>query len=137
MTRKHLVRIALPAAVVIVAGWLLAACARDQPLPTPALVGTAACAACHQDAYDNWLQSDHRHAMEPASATSVLGNFNNASFDYFGMKSRFSTRDGKYFVETDNAQGKPETFEVAYTFGHYPLQQYLVAFPDGRMQALS
>ncbi len=29
------------------------------------------------------------------------------------------------------------TFEVKYTFGVYPLQQYLVEFPDGRLQALS
>ena len=29
-----------------------------------------------------------------------------------------------------------EVFEVAYTFGWEPLQQYLVKFPDGRMQVL-
>ena len=29
-----------------------------------------------------------------------------------------------------------EIFEVAYTFGWEPLQQYLVKFPDGRMQVL-
>ncbi|HTQ35712.1 MAG TPA: HEAT repeat domain-containing protein, partial [Steroidobacteraceae bacterium] len=110
---------------------------RHRPAPTLAYVGTAACAACHQDEWRNWQQSDHRHAMEIPDAQSVLGDFKDASFDYFGTKSRFFTRDGKYYVETDNAQGQLQTFQVAYTFGHYPLQQYLVAFPDGRMQALS
>jgi predicted CXXCH cytochrome family protein len=100
-------------------------------------VGTETCASCHKDAYQKWRESDHRRAMEVASSQSVLGNFNDASFDYSGIKSRFFTRDGKYYVETDNAKGELEIFQVAYTFGYYPLQQYLIAFPDGRMQALS
>ena len=33
--------------------------------------------------------------------------------------------------------GKLAAFEVKYTFGLDPLQQYLVEFPDGRLQALS
>jgi predicted CXXCH cytochrome family protein len=107
------------------------------PPPALAYVGTDTCAGCHRKEHEAWLASDHRHAMELPDAQSVLGNFNDATFDYFGTKSRFTTRDGKYFVETDNARGERETFQVAYTFGHYPLQQYLIAFPDGRMQALS
>ena len=39
-------------------------------------------------------------------------------------------------VETENQDGEMEVFEVAYTFGWEPLQQYLVKFPDGRMQVL-
>ena len=46
--------------------------------------GSEECAACHQEAYDNWQQSHHRHAMEVASSESVLGDFANASFDYLG-----------------------------------------------------
>ncbi|HTV80643.1 MAG TPA: ammonia-forming cytochrome c nitrite reductase subunit c552, partial [Steroidobacteraceae bacterium] len=110
---------------------------RDGAPPALAYVGTPACAVCHSQAYQNWLQSDHRHAMEKATNQSVLGDFSNISFDYFGTTSRFFRRDGKYYVQTDNAQGQLQTFEIAYTFGHYPLQQYLIAFPDGRLQALS
>ena len=40
-------------------------------------------------------------------------------------------------VETDGPDGTLATFEVKYTFGVYPLQQYLVEFPDGRLQSLS
>lgn len=119
------------------AGAAYLAARQPRPPPAPSYVGTAACAACHRDAYDNWLQSDHRHAMEVPDAQSVLGDFKDARFDYFGTPSRFFTRDGRYYVQTDNAKGEPETFPIAYTFGHYPLQQYLVAFPDGRLQALS
>ncbi|MEO8308463.1 MAG: tetratricopeptide repeat protein [Pseudomonadota bacterium] len=102
-----------------------------------AWVGTKTCASCHQQAYANWLKSDHRHAMEIANAQSVQGDFKDAHFDYAGTTTRFFARDGQYFVQTDNADGKLETFRITYTFGHYPLQQYLIAFPDGRMQALS
>ena len=51
-------------------------------------------------------------------------------------RASFAT-DGKFFVETDGPDGKLATFEVKYTFGVDPLQQYLIEFPDGRLQALS
>ena len=76
-------------------------------------------------------------AMAHATDATVLGDFNDASFDYYGVHSRFFRKDGKFLVETDGPDGKLATFEVKYTFGVDPLQQYLVAFPDGRLQALS
>ncbi|MHC4997298.1 MAG: HEAT repeat domain-containing protein, partial [Planctomycetota bacterium] len=41
------------------------------------------------------------------------------------------------FVETDGPDGELDTFEIDYTFGIEPLQQYLITFPDGRIQALT
>ena len=67
----------------------------------------------------------------------MLGDFNDATFDYYGVRSRFFRKDGKFLVETDGPDGKLATFEVKYTFGVDPLQQYLIEFPDGRLQALS
>ncbi len=75
--------------------------------------------------------------MAHATDQSVLGDFSNASFDHYGTRSRFFRQDGKFFVTTDGKDGKPATFQVRYTFGIYPLQQYLVEFADGRIQALS
>ena len=75
--------------------------------------------------------------MDHATDKSVLGDFSDAIFDYYGVKSRFFRKDGKFFVETDGPDGKLAVFEVKYTFGVDPLQQYLVEFPDGRLQALS
>ena len=102
-----------------------------------AFVGSEACTDCHQAEAALWKRSQHKHAMQHASTTSVLGNFDNASFDYFGVHSRFFKKDDKFLVETDGPDGKLATFEVKYTFGIDPLQQYLVEFPDGRIQALS
>ena len=48
----------------------------------------------------------------------------------------FSTRDGKFYVRTDGPDGKLAEFEISYTFGVAPLQQYLIELPGGRLQAL-
>jgi predicted CXXCH cytochrome family protein len=104
---------------------------------TPAtFVGSETCAGCHRAEAERWQSSQHKHAMDHATETSVLGDFNDASFDYYGVHSRFFRKDGKFFVETDGPDGKLADFEVKYTFGIDPLQQYLVEFPDGRVQAL-
>ncbi len=100
-------------------------------------VGVDVCANCHLEQYDQWQNSHHDLAMQKASANTVLGNFENQSFSYFGTTSTFFKEDSKYFVETDGPEGKLETFEIEYTFGVYPLQQYLVEFSDGRLQSLS
>ncbi|WP_082905978.1 multiheme c-type cytochrome [Bradyrhizobium centrolobii] len=105
--------------------------------PALAFVGSEACAGCHQAETALWKESQHKHAMQHATAAAVLGNFDDASFDYFSVHSRFFKKDDKFFVETDGPDGKLATFEVKYTFGLDPLQQYLVEFPDGRIQALS
>src|SRR5271167_5137247 len=67
----------------------------------------------------------------------VLGDFSGATFEHYGVRSRFFRRDGKFVVETDGPEGKLAEFEIKYTFGVAPLQQYLIEFPDGRLQALS
>jgi Flp pilus assembly protein TadD len=99
-------------------------------------VGSETCAGCHQVETRLWQGSQHQLAMAHATDKSVLGDFSDATFDYFGVKSRFFRRDEKYLVETDGADGELTVFEVKYTFGVEPLQQYLVEFPDGRVQAL-
>src|SRR5262250_303147 len=100
-------------------------------------VGSETCAQCHQAQARLWRSSQHKLAMDHATDASVLGDFNDARFDYYGVRSRFFRQDGKFFVETDGPYGKLATFEVKYTFGVDPLQQYLIEFADGRLQALS
>jgi predicted CXXCH cytochrome family protein len=99
-------------------------------------VGSDTCVGCHRKEGELWHASQHAHAMDRATEASVLGDFKDASLDHFGVHSRFLRKDGKFFVETDGSDGKLAEFEVKYTFGVYPLQQYLVEFPDGRIQAL-
>ncbi len=103
----------------------------------PAFVGTAACVDCHRAEYERWRGSDHDRAMDVATDSTVLGDFNDATFTYRGVTSRFYRRDGKFLVHTEGPGGEMREFEVAYVFGYDPLQQYLVPFPGGRLQALS
>src|SRR5215471_4684066 len=100
-------------------------------------VGSDTCAQCHPAEAKLWRASQHKLAMDHASDKSVLGDFNDASFNYYGVRSRFFRQGGKFFAETDGPDGKLAAFEVKYTFGVEPLQQYLIEFPDGRLQALS
>lgn len=100
-------------------------------------VGGGSCKQCHEKEYSAWQKSHHDLAMQEANKNTVLGDFNNRTFEYNGIVSKFYKRKGKYYVRTDGPDGKLKEFLIAYTFGVTPLQQYLIAFPDGRLQALS
>jgi hypothetical protein len=78
-------------------------------------VGSAACAECHRAAYDLWTGSHHQRAMQRADETTVLGDFGGASFTQDGVTTQFFKRNGKFFVNTEGADGKPADFEVRYT----------------------
>lgn len=100
-------------------------------------VGSHQCVSCHEEQFKSWQGSHHDLAMQHANEKSVLGDFNNTSFDYFGTVSRFYKKDNQYFVKTDGPDGKLVDYAIAYTFGVFPLQQYLIEFPGGRYQALN
>ena len=99
-------------------------------------VGSQTCVNCHQQENQLWQQSHHQKSMEAANAETVLGDFSGVTFEHFGSVSEFYKKADRYFVKTDNSEGKLEEFEISYTFGFDPLQQYLIKFPDGRYQAL-
>jgi len=121
---------------------LLAACGPAERPPVavtdgpPAYVGSESCGTCHRPELDAWRGSHHALAMQHASEETVLGDFSGVDFEYAGITSNFYARDGGFFVRTDNASGELQEFAIAYTFGVEPLQQYLVEFPGGKLQAL-
>jgi len=106
-----------------------------------AYLGAETCGRCHRQAYQAWRGSHHDLAMQPASAATVLGNFKAAELVHPAGSARFSTRGAgeatRYRVTTENASGEQQTFTVAYTFGVYPLQQYLLDVGKGRYQAFT
>ena len=81
--------------------------------------------------------------MAAADAESVRGDFDEARFDYGPWFAEFFVRNGRYWVRTNdlprNADAESEVaeFEVLYTFGFEPLQQYLVETEPGHLQALN
>jgi predicted CXXCH cytochrome family protein len=99
-------------------------------------VGSDVCVPCHSREAVAWQTSHHRLAMQPANSSTVLGDFADAAFTHAGVSSKFFHRDGKYMVRTDGPDGTLHDYAITHTFGVSPLQQYLVAFPGGRWQAL-
>jgi predicted CXXCH cytochrome family protein len=107
------------------------------PVSPASYVGAATCGQCHAGELKAWTGSHHQLAMQEATAATVLGDFDNATFRYTDVESTFSKRDGRFVVRTDGPDGTLSDFDVKYVFGVTPLQQYLIEFPGGRYQALS
>ena len=102
-----------------------------------AFTGSDACKTCHEQEYANWRGSHHDLAMQLPTAETVLGDFDDATFTYNGVTTRFFREGEKFMVRTDGEDGELRDFEVAYVFGVYPLQQYLLPLSRGRLQALT
>jgi predicted CXXCH cytochrome family protein len=99
-------------------------------------VGNTACTGCHAAEAALWKTSHHAMAMRPAIAANVLGDFRDSSFAAAGVSTDFHHAGDTFTVRTDGSDGVPHDYDIGYTFGVYPLQQYLVAFSGGRLQAL-
>lgn len=91
---------------------------------------------CHEAEVQAFTGSDHDLAMDHATAETVLGDFGDVVIVRDGVETRFATRDGRFFVTTDGPEGSAHEYEVLYTFGVRPLQQYLVQLDAGRVQRL-
>ena len=75
--------------------------------------------------------------MQVANRSTVKGDFAGARFSYNDVTTTFSTQGDRFLVRTDGADGALADYTVAYAFGVRPLQQFLIAIPGGRFQALS
>jgi cytochrome c553 len=92
---KILIVASLATALVVAFGlgyWLLDGSAAGTSESATTFVGSETCAGCHQTEADLWHKSQHRLAMQHATENSVLGEFSDTSFDYYGVHSRFFRR---------------------------------------------
>ena len=99
-------------------------------------IGDKACAECHAKEVKEWKGSHHDLAMMVADKKSMLGDFNNTTFNYNGIITTFFKKGAKFMVNTDSEDGSLKDYEIAYTFGVYPLQQYMIKFPKGNVQVM-
>lgn len=107
------------------------------PIKSSEYAGSQQCITCHQAQYASWQDSHHDLAMQDVNEKTVLGDFSNTKFDYYGAVTSFFKKDDKFIVNTDGPDGKLTDYPIAYAFGVYPLQQYLIKFPKGGYQVLS
>lgn len=143
-SRAWLASLALSLVLMTAAGAFLLHRPAGEPSPAavipppgpPTFVGNASCSGCHAAESEAWSGSHHALAMQHAEPGAVLGDFADASLADGGQEILFTRRDGRYLVRTDGPDGEPAFFEIRYVIGFDPLQQYLVALPDGRLQAL-
>ncbi len=142
----RLLRNAVVAVIIVIAAWSTLVWRHTteiqdheikSPAPaSPAYVGAQRCGGCHAQATAAWRRSHHAQAMQEANASTVLGNFQEARFAKDHVVSSFYQKLDKYHVRTDGPDGRLADYPIAYTFGVFPLQQYLVPFPNGRLRSL-
>jgi len=141
MTTHHLAAAARTPAVTLAALLALVgalSCSRwtSRPPPAARYVGSAACVGCHDAESRAWSRSHHALAMQVANDSTVLGDFDGREARDSGDSARFFRRGGTFEVSTRGPDGRDHEYAIAYTFGVAPLQQYLVPYPGGRLQAL-
>ena len=124
--------------------------------------GTSQCQACHASQAHDWQQSHHAKAMQVPDRQTVLAPFAGEVAAYDGLSARFSKAVEPGPVEKHDQTGsfknalvhskkedqptyvimledaaRPEAggvYQVRYTFGFSPLQQYLIEKEPGQIQ---
>jgi predicted CXXCH cytochrome family protein len=108
----------------------------DDSLQTQTIfIGSAACKQCHSSEYKDWLSSDHYLAMQEANNSSFLGLLNSSPIKLDGVVNQVYAKDHQYLLKTKETNGSENTYTLSYTFGYFPLQQYLVKTERGQLQA--
>src|SRR5713101_5980898 len=118
------------AAIVVLIALASATIGPDAHADEPAkIVGGQVCSGCHASEAERWKGSHHALAMQKATEATVLGDFADAQLEHFGVTTTFFRDGDRFMVRTDGQDGALHEYPIAYTFGVYPLQQYLIAFP--------
>jgi predicted CXXCH cytochrome family protein len=133
--------------------WLLARAAPTNAGPADwsavASVSSSDCFKCHADHHASWHRSYHRTMTREATPADVKGDFENATYDYQGLRTRLLRRGSSFYMETvdpdwallraragPGGQGVPKpgytTFSVDRLVGSHWVQEYLHRAANGR-----
>jgi predicted CXXCH cytochrome family protein len=88
------------------------------------------CLRCHPSRHASWQRTYHRTMTQAAGPRAVKGDFTGVSYDFDGVRSRFTRQGDRFFIETRGPDGRPGRFEVAMTVGSRRFQQYLTRVGD-------
>lgn len=99
-------------------------------------IGSKTCVSCHKIEFDKWQGSHHDLAMQIANDSTVLGDFNDVKIELDGVSYFFFKKDNGFFVNIKEIDNSEKEYEITYTFGVEPLQQYLIDFDKGKKQVL-
>jgi tetratricopeptide (TPR) repeat protein len=99
--------------------------------------GSAICAECHKDAYDDWQNSNHHLAERPMQARLDDAGFQPPrALTLASQRLEVDRTNGQYQAITLGPSNQYRPFRVERVIGRDPLRQFLVSFPRGRFQAL-
>jgi len=73
--------------------------------PSSTFIGSGQCLQCHQVEYVQWQRSDHYRAMQRPDEKTVLGDFNDITVEFHGIKTRFYRQDKDFMVATTGKDG--------------------------------
>ena len=91
-------------------GILLLGLVALNPVAGAEFVGTRQCPECHLKEYQSWENSHHDLAMQEVSERTVLGDFNNAQYQYNGITTTFFRDNGEYWVAPERPHGAAGSF---------------------------
>lgn len=95
------------------------------------------CSECHRSEVRQWEKSQHSVAMAIPTPETVAGDFDDASFQSGALVVRFRHQGDRYLIRVRQGDMREASYSVAYAFGIYPLQQYLIETENGRLQAFN
>ena len=95
------------------------------------------CSECHRSEVRKWENSQHAVAMATPTPEIVAGDFDGASYQSGDLVARFERQDDRYLIKVRQGNMPEASYSVAYTFGVFPLQQYLIEIEGGRLQAFN
>jgi len=98
--------------------------------------GAASCAPCHRDIQKRWAGARHSKMVQPATKTSVQGDFTRGRITLRDKPYQLTTRNGAWYITESYLTGKPVEHRVDYTLGNRRIQHYLTTLPDGRILVL-
>ncbi len=99
-------------------------------------VGAAVCSQCHTSESQEWSHARHGKMLQPATPSSVEGNFSAGEVKLRGLTYRLRVRGGSYYITESYLSGKEQEHRVDYTLGSRRIQHYLTTLPDGRIIVL-
>src|SRR5207249_10378421 len=83
-----------------------------------------------------WRPGRHSRMLQPASASSVLGDFSRGRQELRARRYSLRTEGGGFFITEGELDGGPRERRVDYTLGSRRVQHYLTTLDDGRIGVL-
>ena len=87
--------------------------------------------------HDTWSGGRHSKMLQPATASSVVGDFAKGTVLLHGNRFQLRSANGEFFIAESNLTGTTREHRVEYTLGSRRIQHYLTTMEKGRMVVLA